>query len=101
MTAVQAVIFDLDGTLVQTRVASWEVFAPISERFGLGISEPEQARRGRIARARCGSGRPPGASRGLVAVGAGRRGRGSAPPDPSYSQRPFEFLRSAPSEKGR
>jgi phosphoglycolate phosphatase len=40
--AVQAVIFDLDGTLVQTRVASWEVFAPISERFGLGITEPEQ-----------------------------------------------------------
>jgi phosphoglycolate phosphatase len=40
--AVQAVIFDLDGTLVQTRVASWEVFAPVSEQFGLGISEPEQ-----------------------------------------------------------
>jgi phosphoglycolate phosphatase len=39
---VQAVIFDLDGTLVQTRVASWEVFAPISERFGLGIDRPEE-----------------------------------------------------------
>ncbi len=38
----QAVIFDLDGTLVQTRSASWEVFRPISEQFGLGITRPEQ-----------------------------------------------------------
>ncbi|HEY0451132.1 HAD family hydrolase [Actinophytocola sp.] len=38
----RAVIFDLDGTLVQTRVASWEIFARISERFGLGITRPEQ-----------------------------------------------------------
>lgn len=40
--AVQAVIFDLDGTLVQTRVASWEVFAPISAEFGLGVDRPEE-----------------------------------------------------------
>ncbi|HEY2221298.1 HAD family hydrolase [Actinomycetospora sp.] len=39
---VRAVVFDLDGTLVQTRLASWEVFAPISHRFGLGIDTPEQ-----------------------------------------------------------
>jgi phosphoglycolate phosphatase len=39
---VRAVLFDLDGTLVQTRVASWEVFRPISERFGLGVTEPEE-----------------------------------------------------------
>jgi phosphoglycolate phosphatase len=40
--AVRAVIFDLDGTLVQTRVASWEVFARISRRFELGVTRQEQ-----------------------------------------------------------
>lgn len=39
---VRAVVFDLDGTLVQTRVASWEIFSQISDRFGLGIDDPEQ-----------------------------------------------------------
>lgn len=39
---VRAVVFDLDGTLVQTRVASWEVFSQINERFGLGIDQPKQ-----------------------------------------------------------
>jgi phosphoglycolate phosphatase len=39
---VRAVLFDLDGTLVQTRVASWDVFRPISEQFGLGVTEQEQ-----------------------------------------------------------
>jgi phosphoglycolate phosphatase len=39
---VRAVLFDLDGTLVQTRAASWEVFRPISEQFGLGVAEQEQ-----------------------------------------------------------
>jgi phosphoglycolate phosphatase len=39
---VRAVLFDLDGTLVQTRVASWEVFRPISEQFGLGVADQEQ-----------------------------------------------------------
>lgn len=38
----RAVIFDLDGTLVQTRVASWEVFSRISERFELGVTRPEE-----------------------------------------------------------
>jgi phosphoglycolate phosphatase len=38
----RAVVFDLDGTLVQTRVASWEVFAPISRRHGLGVDTPAQ-----------------------------------------------------------
>jgi phosphoglycolate phosphatase len=38
---VQAVIFDLDGTLVQTRAASWAVFKAISDRFGLGVDSPE------------------------------------------------------------
>ncbi len=41
-TAARAVIFDLDGTLVQTRVSSWEVFEKVSKRFGLGIEHPEQ-----------------------------------------------------------
>ena len=39
---IRAVVFDLDGTLVQTRIASWEVFSRINERFGLGIDRPEQ-----------------------------------------------------------
>ncbi|GAA1160084.1 HAD family hydrolase [Ornithinicoccus hortensis] len=38
----RAVLFDLDGTLVQTRVASWEVFRTISDDLGLGISAPEE-----------------------------------------------------------
>ncbi len=40
--AVRAVVFDLDGTLVQTRVASWEVFSRINEQYGLGVDRPEQ-----------------------------------------------------------
>lgn len=39
---VRAVVFDLDGTLVQTRVASWEIFSQVSDRFGLGVDDPEQ-----------------------------------------------------------
>jgi phosphoglycolate phosphatase len=39
---VRAVVFDLDGTLVQTRIASWDVFSRINERFALGIDRPEQ-----------------------------------------------------------
>ncbi|SHL36138.1 phosphoglycolate phosphatase [Pseudonocardia thermophila] len=39
---VRAVVFDLDGTLVQTRIASWEVFEKISRRYGLGVDDPEQ-----------------------------------------------------------
>jgi phosphoglycolate phosphatase len=40
MNPVRAVVFDLDGTLVQTRIASWEVFEPISRRHGLGVDTP-------------------------------------------------------------
>ncbi|TCK21423.1 HAD family hydrolase [Pseudonocardia endophytica] len=39
---VEAVIFDLDGTLVQTRVASWTIFSQINDRFELGVDGPEQ-----------------------------------------------------------
>ena len=39
---MRAVIFDLDGTLVQTRVASWEIFRRIDERFALGVDRPEK-----------------------------------------------------------
>jgi phosphoglycolate phosphatase len=35
-------MFDLDGTLVQTRGASWEVFRQISDEFGLGLTGPQQ-----------------------------------------------------------
>jgi phosphoglycolate phosphatase len=39
---VLAVIFDLDGTLVQTRTASWKVFSQINDQFGLGVDSPEE-----------------------------------------------------------
>jgi phosphoglycolate phosphatase len=35
-------MFDLDGTLVQTRAASWEVFRKVSESFSLGLTSPEE-----------------------------------------------------------
>lgn len=38
----QAVIFDLDGTLVQTREASWRVFEKVGAAHDLGIRTPEQ-----------------------------------------------------------
>jgi phosphoglycolate phosphatase len=33
----RAILFDLDGTLVQTRVAMWELFAETNQAFALGI----------------------------------------------------------------
>jgi phosphoglycolate phosphatase len=35
-------MFDLDGTLVQTRGASWDVFRQISDEFGLGLTGPQE-----------------------------------------------------------
>ncbi|WP_052405825.1 HAD family hydrolase [Paraburkholderia heleia] len=35
------ILFDLDGTLVQTREASWRVFEKVNRRFDLGVSSPE------------------------------------------------------------
>jgi len=32
-----AILFDFDGTLVDTREASWELFAETNSRFGLGV----------------------------------------------------------------
>jgi phosphoglycolate phosphatase len=37
-----AVMFDLDGTLVQTRRASWDVFRKVSDDFGLGLTGPQE-----------------------------------------------------------
>ena len=37
-----AVMFDLDGTLVQTRRASWDVFRTVSDDFGLGLTGPQE-----------------------------------------------------------
>ena len=39
---VHAVMFDMDGTLVQTRYASWEIFEAVNRRFGLGVDTPEE-----------------------------------------------------------
>jgi len=38
----RAVLFDLDGTLVQTREASWKIFARTSEAFGLGVATQQE-----------------------------------------------------------
>lgn len=40
--ATLAALFDLDGTLVQTREASWKIFARTNAAFGLGIDSQEQ-----------------------------------------------------------
>lgn len=38
MSVVRAVLFDLDGTLVQTRDASWRIFAKTNAALALGIN---------------------------------------------------------------
>ena len=42
MKAVRAVLFDLDGTLVQTREASWRIFAKTNAALGLGINSQQE-----------------------------------------------------------
>lgn len=37
----RAILFDLDGTLVDTRTASWELFAETNAAFGLGMDTRE------------------------------------------------------------
>ena len=37
MSALRALLFDLDGTLVQTRNSSWQIFQETNSTFGLGI----------------------------------------------------------------
>ena len=38
MSALRALLFDLDGTLVQTRSSSWQIFQETNSAFGLGIN---------------------------------------------------------------
>jgi phosphoglycolate phosphatase len=38
----KAILFDLDGTLVQTRESSWEVFTRVNTEFGLGVRSQEE-----------------------------------------------------------
>ena len=40
MTELKTLLFDLDGTLVRTREASWELFRKTNEKFGLGVDTP-------------------------------------------------------------
>lgn len=42
MSRVRAALFDLDGTLVQTRESSWKVFERTNREFKLGIDTREQ-----------------------------------------------------------
>jgi phosphoglycolate phosphatase len=37
----RAILFDLDGTLVDTRAASWQLFSETNRAFGLGIDSQE------------------------------------------------------------
>lgn len=37
-----AVVFDLDGTLVQTRIASWKIFEQVNRNHGLGVDTPDE-----------------------------------------------------------
>lgn len=38
-TSSSAILFDMDGTLVQTRESSWELFRETNAKFGLGIDD--------------------------------------------------------------
>ena len=38
MSELRALLFDLDGTLVQTRNSSWQIFQETNSEFGLGVS---------------------------------------------------------------
>ena len=38
MSELRALLFDLDGTLVQTRNGSWQIFQETNSKFGLGVS---------------------------------------------------------------
>jgi phosphoglycolate phosphatase len=40
MSELKTLLFDLDGTLVRTREASWELFRQTNEKFGLGVDTP-------------------------------------------------------------
>jgi phosphoglycolate phosphatase len=40
--AIRTVIFDMDGTLVQSRGAAWDVFQDTITRFNLDMTDPEQ-----------------------------------------------------------
>lgn len=37
-----AVLFDLDGTLVQTREASWRIFEQVNQAFNLGVASQQE-----------------------------------------------------------
>lgn len=37
MSELRALLFDLDGTLVQTRNSSWQIFQETNSKFGLGV----------------------------------------------------------------
>ncbi len=42
MANVKALLFDLDGTIVQTRKASWQVFQETNDAFDLGLGTPQE-----------------------------------------------------------
>lgn len=42
MSTLRALLFDLDGTLVQTRNSSWQVFQETNSKFGLGVGSASE-----------------------------------------------------------
>ncbi len=42
MATTRAIVFDMDGTLVQSRGAAWEVFQDTVQKFNLPVSGPEE-----------------------------------------------------------
>lgn len=42
MATPRAIVFDMDGTLVQSRGAAWEVFQDTVQKFNLPVSGPEE-----------------------------------------------------------
>jgi phosphoglycolate phosphatase len=42
MSSLRALLFDLDGTLVQTRESSWRIFQETNAEFGLEVNSPAE-----------------------------------------------------------
>ena len=42
MSELRALLFDLDGTLVQTRDSSWQIFQETNSSFGLGVNSHDE-----------------------------------------------------------
>jgi phosphoglycolate phosphatase len=78
MAELKTLLFDLDGTLVRTREASWELFRQTNEKFGLGVDTPSAFFRL--------------FNRNFYAALDERSGNGAAHPEPEAVRRHFQEL---------